>query len=63
MIGYGAVKKAFAITLAIGLLTSMFTGLPFSQMWMTKLWGQDNDKALITNHRYSVVKSTMEWFY
>ncbi|NOH98390.1 protein translocase subunit SecD [Vibrio sp. 99-70-13A1] len=43
-IGYGAVK-GFAITLGIGLLTSMFTGLLYSQMWMTKLWGHDNDKA------------------
>ena len=43
-IGYGAVK-GFAITLGIGLLTSMFTGLFYSQMWMTKLWGYDNDKV------------------
>ncbi|GEK14227.1 protein translocase subunit SecD [Aliivibrio fischeri] len=43
-IGYGAVK-GFAITLGIGLITSMFTGLLLSQMWMTKLWGNSNDKA------------------
>ncbi|WP_210457215.1 protein translocase subunit SecD [Vibrio crassostreae] len=43
-IGYGAVK-GFAITLGIGLLTSMFTGLFYSQMWMTKLWGYENDKV------------------
>ncbi|CAK1856879.1 Sec translocon accessory complex subunit SecD (fragment) [Vibrio crassostreae] len=44
VIGYGAVK-GFAITLGIGLLTSMFTGLFYSQMWMTKLWGYENDKV------------------
>jgi preprotein translocase subunit SecD len=43
-IGYGAVK-GFAITLGIGLLTSMFTGLLLSQMWMTKLWGNSYDKV------------------
>lgn len=38
-IGYGAIK-GFAITLAIGLLTSMFTGLILSKMWMMALWGK-----------------------
>lgn len=35
VVGYGAVK-GFAVTLGIGIVTSLFTGLVVSQLWMNK---------------------------